>query len=64
MEKYNPFDGDNIMDNNGLNQSLFVMKCPNKLCLHEWIPRVPEPLRCPRCKRFLKKKKSLWDMEI
>ena len=28
------------------------MKCPD--CKHKWIPRVKNPLKCPRCQRFLK----------
>ncbi len=30
--------------------SLLGYKC--RRCLHEWVPRVPNPERCPRCKRF------------
>lgn len=30
------------------------MKCTNKLCGNTWIPRVSNPVACPKCKQYLK----------
>ena len=29
---------------------MIKMKCPK--CEYEWVPRVPEPRQCPKCKRY------------
>ena len=31
------------------------MKLPNIICpacAHQWVPRVPQPVRCPRCQKL------------
>jgi len=33
------------------------LKCPH--CGHEWTPRVENPLKCPRCFKFLKNLEEL-----
>ncbi len=32
-----------------------VEKCSYEDCAHEWVPRVPNPRCCPKCKRYLDK---------
>lgn len=47
----NPLDNNTIIIDNG--HGGIEMKCPDTRCGYKWVPRVPNPKKCPKCLRWL-----------
>jgi hypothetical protein len=49
-----PSTVEKMIENSGIKKTVLALprlKCP--YCFHEWIPRTPEPKRCPRCQNVI-----------